>query len=137
MPSLRVAANEQHQFNLRQLIEQPRSPTPRALRPRRQIATLRILTGIAETHGDDRHPANVIELVVRDTHPGAQPLTGWIGEWHSGSMHPRSRGLTYDREPRGLAHPKDRPRRVRQRLAVGLFNADPASANFGEKTVEA
>jgi hypothetical protein len=52
-------------------------------------------------------------------------------------MYPRSRGLTYDRDPRGLAHPKDRPRCMRQRLAVGLFNADPASANFGKKTVEA
>ena len=69
MPTLRITANKQHQFKLRQLIEQPRPPARCTLRTWRQIGTFGVLAWIAETHRDDCYPTNVIKFILSDVHP--------------------------------------------------------------------
>lgn len=136
MPALRIGSDDQSKFEPIELAEQSDTPLLRAFAPRRKIGPLGISPGKTKTHGNDRDPRGVVELFRRHAHPGAQPIPRWIGEGCTRLMHACARRLPEDREPRGAADAKDRPRFMWQWFSVRGVSADAAIANFSGKPIE-
>jgi hypothetical protein len=79
MPSLGVLADEENEFEIRQMLEKARAPDFGALAARRQIPALVIETGETEPHRHDCDLSGVIEYAFPDPEPAAQTDAGRIG----------------------------------------------------------
>ena len=137
MPALRVAADEQHQLDLPQMLEEARPPFRGAFAARRKIGTARILAGIAKAHGHDRDAAHVVELFCRHAHPVPQPLARRIAEGNAGGVHARARRLPHNCEPRAAADAQNGARLVRERGTGGRLHAKPTGADLIQQAIEA
>ena len=71
-------------------------PERRAFWPRWAVTAARIAAWIAESHGHDSDAFFVIERVVIDTEPLAQPFTAGVIPRNAGFMHLGSGRLTDD-----------------------------------------
>ena len=80
LPALRILADQDNQFYLRQMGQNFAMPGWRAFAPRRQISALGVIARKAEAHGDDGDFFGVVEYRVVQTEPVAQPVARSVGE---------------------------------------------------------
>src|SRR6185295_15346446 len=121
---------ENDQLNLRQRRHQTRAPVAGTDRRRRAVGTVRVITGKTERHARQRDASLVVELVARHAHPLAQPIAAGVIERLARPMDANARSLARNEDLR-------RHGRVDHGTGLELCFADPASANFAEKSLEA
>ena len=86
MPSLRIVADDQRQFDLLHLIQQPLTPERRTFAARWQVARAPCARK-AKTHGQDGDARRVVERFAGDAHPLPQPLAAGVVERYPAFVH--------------------------------------------------
>ena len=111
---LRVRTDEQSEIYCRQQRKKPRVPERGTLRTGRFVATAAVDSRIAETHRHDGNSCFVIKGVVIDLQPLAEAFSGPIVPRNARLMHPCTRSLADDQQPRAGGHTQYRPRSMGQ-----------------------
>src|SRR5262249_47213822 len=128
---------EDDEFEIGQALEEWPAPDLGALAARRQIAALAVEAGKAEPHRHDRDLARVVENLLANREPAAQPDAGRIGIGAPRGMDPDARRLASDAKARFSRNLEDRPRLMRQGAPISRrIAADAASPQLSDQGVE-
>ncbi len=123
IPSLRVAADQQGEPHGWQLLGEPPVPERRALGSRRQIPAC-ASSRVAEPHRHLGNPLGIVEALVIDSRPLAQPIAACVIPGHPALVDPGAWRLADHEEPRDGRCLHDRPWTVRQMIPTVATGAD-------------
>ena len=126
MVILGEAPDRENAFDTRQSRKQFVMPSLTAFAAWRPVAFVGIVAGKTKAHWHDRHPHLIIENFPRDAHPLPQTIARGVVEGQSREMHPDSRCLTGNEQPRCRRHTEYRTRLVRERVVARFLDAKPA-----------
>ena len=135
MPFLGVLPDEQNELQIGESRKHALAPQLRAFAARGQVAALGVEAGEAEAHGRDGDDLWIVENVLADAEPAAQPDARRIGVGTARGMDPDARRLAGDANARGGRDLEDGPRLMRQGSAISRrVAANAAGADvFGER----
>jgi hypothetical protein len=104
MVILGEAPDRENAFDTRRSRKQCVMPSLTAFAAWRPVALVGIVAGKTKAHRHDRHPRLIIENFPRDAHPLPQTIARGVVEGQSRKMHPDSRCLTGNEQPRCRRH---------------------------------
>src|ERR1700722_12796253 len=137
MPFLRVLPNEQNELQIGESRKHSLAPQFGAFAARRQVAALDVEAGEAEAHGRHGHDLRIVEHVLSDPEPAAQPDARRVRIGTARGMDADAWRLAGDADARGGRGLEDGPWRVRQRSAISRrVPADPARPNLFDERRE-